>query len=180
MLTIPEHARQPLAQQINVLRIIVASMALGVLAFAGYAIYANLGKPLVLAGKLEPFNFVLLALGVATLILGFVFPPIIYRAAAGNPPPGLPASLDPAIAPLLAVQSRLQTATIVGCALFEGGAFANVLGYMQSGELLHLILAGILLLAILARFPLSGTSEQRILDELRRDKEQAALGPRRA
>ena len=30
VLTIPEHARQPLAQQINVLRIIVASLALGV------------------------------------------------------------------------------------------------------------------------------------------------------
>ena len=179
MLTIPEIARQPLAQQVNVLRIIVASMALGVLAFAGYAIYANLGKPVVLAGKLEPLNFVLLAVGVATLILGFVLPPIIFRAAAGNPPPGLSASLDPAIAPLLAIQARIQTATIVGCALFEGGAFANVFGYMQSGESLHLILAGVLLLAMLAHFPLSGTSEQRILDELRRDKEQAALGPRR-
>ena len=180
MLTIPENSRQPLAQQVNVLRIIVASMALGVLAFAGYAIYANMGKPVVFAGKLEPLNLILLGLGLATLILGFVFPPIIFRAAAGNPPPGLPASHDPAIAPLLAIQSRIQTATILGCALFEGGAFANVLGYMQSGELLHLILAGVLLLAILARFPLSGTSEQRILDELRRAKEQAAMGPRRA
>jgi hypothetical protein len=179
VLTIPENARRPLAQQINVLRIIVASLALGVLAFACYAIYANMGKPLVLAGKLEPLNFVLLALGVATLVLGFVIPPIVFRAAAGSPPPGLPASLDPAIAPLLAVQSRIQSATIIGCALFEGGAFANVFGYMQSGELLHLILAGVLLLAILSRFPLSGTSEQRILDELRRAKEQAALGPRR-
>ena len=178
MLTIPENARQPLAQQINVLRIIVASMVLGVLAFAGYAIYANLGKPIVLAGKLEPLNLILLAMGLAMLVSGFVIPPIVFRT--GNPASRIPASLDPAIAPVLAIQTRIQTATIVGCALFEGGAFANVFGYMQSGELLHLILAGLLLLAILARFPLSGTSEQRILDELRRAKEQAAMGPRRA
>ena len=108
-----------------------------------------------------------------------MIPPIVFRAAAGNPPPGLPASLDPAIAPFSRYNRRIQTATIVGCALFEGGAFANVFGYMQSAELLHLILAGVLLLAILARFPLSGTNEQRILDELRRAKEQAALAPPR-
>jgi hypothetical protein len=175
VLTIPENARQPLAQQIQVLRILVAAMALGVVAFAGYTIYHNLGKPIVLAGKFDSLNVLMLVFGATALATGLVIPPIIFRSAARTPSVGNPAALEPGVAPILTVQARIQTATIVGCALFEGGAFGNLVAYMQNAELLNLILAGVLLLAILARFPLPGACEQRILDELRRAKEQAAL-----
>jgi hypothetical protein len=78
---------------------------------------------------------------------------------------------------VLAIQGRIQTATIVGCALFEGGAFANLVWYMNTGELLHLAMAGLLLLGILARFPLPGACERRIADELRRQEEGASANP---
>ena len=162
---IPEAARPLLQQQVNVLRIIVMSLAMGVIAFGVYAVVQHVGKPLVLAGELEPLNYVLLLFGLIALVGGFVAPAIVLRSAAaspGNAPPlQHPAASDPAAAKVLAIQARIQTATIIGCAIFEGGAFANLFGYLQTAEALHLVLAIVLLLGILSKFPL-GSPEERI------------------
>ena len=58
-----------------------------------------------------------------------------------------------------------------------GGAFANLVAYTTRPELLNLLMAGILLLGILARFPQPGAFERRIEDELRRQNEEASLKP---
>ena len=65
---------------------------------------------------------------------------------------------------------------IIGCAIFEGAAFANTLAYMQTREVVHLALAGVLLVGILAHFPTAGSYERRIEEELRRMNEEESFG----
>lgn len=177
---IPESAIGPLRQQVRTLQIVVAALAMGVLAFAGVAVYINLGKPQVFAGKLEPMNLMMLAVGGLMLVLGSVLPIFIFRKAA--PHPALLAQLaahPPEVQRVLLVQARLQMATILGTAMFEAGAFANLAAYFITPELLNLLAAGVLLLGILSRFPLLGPTIDRIERELQRMKEEEGLrGPR--
>jgi hypothetical protein len=171
----PENAlaiRQPLV----VLRIIVAALALGVISFAVVTIVLNLDKPQALAGKLQPLNLVLLGMGLVVFPLGMLLPKIIFAAGRNSPPTGMAAgNLTPEELRVFAVQQRIQVSTIIGCALFEGGAFANLVGYLQTGEQLHLAVAAVLLIGILAYLPTSASYEQRIEDELRRQKEEEAF-----
>ena len=169
---------QPLAIRapLLTLRIIVVALALGVGVFAAFAISQNIGKPHVLAGKLEPLNVVLLGMGLVVLPLGIFLPAVIFASSRHQPlrmPPHL--IKDPLHGQVLGIMQRIQISTIVGCALFEGGAFANLVGYMQTRELMHLVLAGVCVLGILSRFPTTAAYEQRILDELRRLDEEEAL-----
>jgi len=158
------------------LRIIVAALALGVISFAAVTIAHNIGKPQVLAGRLDPLQLSLLALGLVTLLLGVFLPAIIF-ASSRNSPPQIPPQLiqNREHGRVLAIQQRIQISTIIGCALFEGGAFANLVGYMQTGELLHLGLVAVLLVGILAQFPTTASYQQRIENELRRLAEDNAF-----
>jgi hypothetical protein len=170
---IPDSAREPLRAAIRTLRIIVFALAAGVVIFGFFVVFQIAVKPVVLAGKLEPLNLILLGFGGLMLLLGAVLPPLLFHLRAQNPPAKVtwPAEAEP----VMEIQSRIQTATIIGCALFEGGAFANLFGYMKTGELLHLILAALLVVGILARFPLPGACEAKIERELRRKSEQELL-----
>ena len=163
-------------QPIMMLRIIVLALALGVVSFAAFAVAQSMGKPQVLAGKFDSLNLILLGVGITSLALGIILPAVIFASGRGSSPAG-PATLakTPEAARLLSIQQRIQTSTIIACALFEGGAFANVFGYMQTREMLHLILAGVLILGILARFPTAGAYQRRIDDELRRMQEDDAF-----
>jgi hypothetical protein len=172
-----------LRRTFTTLRIIVLALFMGVVVFAGVAVSQNLGKPQVLATKLDPFNTALLGCGLLALVLGFVVPrflPATSISALSTPPPGLtPEQLKAATPELLridAILQRVQTSTIIGCAFFEGGAFANVFGYMQSRELLHLVLAGVLIVAILIHIPTETGLERRIEEELRRQKDSDSFG----
>jgi hypothetical protein len=109
-------------------------------------------------------------------VMGAVLPAVIFAAGRGSPQ-SAPSALakTPEAARLLSIQQRIQTSTIIACALFEGGAFANIFGYSMTRELLHLILAGVLILGILSRFPMAGSYQRRIDDELRRMQEQDAF-----
>jgi len=68
----------------------------------------------------------------------------------------------------------IQTATIVGCALFEGAAFANLTAYFTDAELVHLAVSGLALFCIIAHFPITSRIEQQMEDQLqtRRDEQQ--------
>jgi hypothetical protein len=174
---IPASADAPLSQQIRVLQIIVFALAMGVIVFAGVAIGQNLGKPHTLAGKFEPLNVAMLAFGGVAFVMGIVLPGIMFRQIQ-VPTAAQPqfAAHGPEVVRVLGVQMRVQTATIIGCALFEGGAFANLVAYMTTQELLHLFVAGVLLLGVLARFPLQGSTRERVERELLRMKEEEGLG----
>ena len=168
-----------LRRTLTTLRIIVAALAMGVIVFGVIAVGQNLNKPHSLIGKLDPQNLTFLVMGVITLAMGLVVPRIVLGSqlkAPTTPPPGLTPEQFKAATPELlridAILQRVQTSTIVGCALFEAGAFANVFGYMQSRELAHLVLAGLLVLAILAQLPTETRLERCIEDALRRFRDQ--------
>jgi hypothetical protein len=168
----------PLRQQIMVLRIIVASLAVGVVVFGVVAVSQNLGKQHGLGTHFDVISVFMLLFGVAVLIVGLVLPSLVFRQAKVAPQMAAQYAVHgPDAARALGVMGRIQTATIAGSAVFEGGAFANLFAYMTTAELLNLIMAGILLLGILARFPLPGACARRIEDELRRQNEEASLKP---
>jgi hypothetical protein len=166
--SIPPAAIKPLQGSILTLRIIVFALAMGVTMFGGFAVMSNLGKPHTLGWNLQPLNLIMLGFGAMMLLLGAVLPSVIFRNVTMQVAAHIhPAAADPAVAQVLAIQQRWQTATIVGCAFFEGGAFANLFAYFTTCELLNLLMGGILLMGILARFPLPGSCQRRIEDELR-------------
>jgi hypothetical protein len=111
----------------------------------------------------------MLAMGAMCLAMGIMLPAVMFRAIPVPPQVGRQfASLGPEVLRVMHVQARIQVTTIVGAALFEGGAFANLVAFMTTGELLNLLAAGVLLLAITALFPWPGRCEQRIAGEFRR------------
>jgi len=169
---------QPLRGAILTLRIIVFSLALGVIGFGIYTVVQNAGKPHTIAENLDPMSMIMLVFGLVDGFLGIVLPSVLFRFVKPNAAMAAEFAVHgPEVARVLSIQGRIQTATIVGCALFEGAAFANLYAYMVRPELLNLLMAGLMLLGILARFPLPGACERRIEDELRREQEEAGLRP---
>src|SRR5262245_17995 len=154
------------------MRIIVFSLAMGVTTFAGFAVSQNINKAHTIAGKFDAAGMVFLAMGLAALPLGMILPPIIF--AAGRRAPAIPGT-SPEQARILGIQQRIQTSAIIGCAIFEGAAFANILAYMQTREVVHLALAGVLLVGILAHFPTTGSYQRRIDEELTRMDEEDGI-----
>jgi len=150
------------------LRIIVFALSLGVTIFGAYAAIHN-------ADKVQTFgtnvNLMFLGITVPMFVAGFIVPRLLPGSFQG-PAPGPNDSAEAS-----AVRSAfvaIQTATIVGCALFEGAAFANLMAYFLDAELVHLAVAGIALVCILAHFPIASRIEQRIENQLQaaRDEQQ--------
>ncbi len=156
-------ARETLRPLVMTLRIIVIALAMGVIFFGIFAAVQNAEKPLALGTKM---NYLFLAIAGPMFLAGFVVPRLLPMRAA--------TSEAGAAAAVKAIFDPIQTATIVGCALFEAAAFANLFVYLQEGELVHLAISGIALLCILAHFPIPGRIEQRIEEQLqaRRDEQQ--------
>jgi hypothetical protein len=165
------------AGPLTTLRIIVFALVMGVTTFAGFAVSQNINKPHTIAGNFDTLGMVFLAMGLAALPLGMILPRIIFAASRGVPATKMnwPPGTTPEQARTFVVQQRIQTSAIIGCAIFEGAAFANVLAYMQTREVVHLALAGVLLVGILAHFPTAGSYQRRINDELRRMDEEQTL-----
>jgi hypothetical protein len=160
---------------VTTLRIIVFALAMGVTTFAGFAVSQNLNKPHVIGGKLDSQGMVFLVFGLAALPVGIILPRIIFAAGRRAPAMNLPAGLTPEQARVIGIQRRIQTTAIIGCAIFEGAAFANTFAYMQSRDLLFLAMAGVLVVGILAHFPTAGSYQRRIENELRRMDEDELL-----
>jgi len=150
------------------LRIIVGALAMGVTSFAAFTISQNIHKPHTIAGKFNTQSLLFVAMGLGALVLGIVLPRVIFAASRGAPPMNVPSGLSSDQLRLATIQQRIQISTIIACAIFEGAAFANILGYMQTREIVHLAIAGVMLVGILAHFPTAGSYERRIEDELRR------------
>jgi hypothetical protein len=157
------------------LRIIVFALAMGVTTFAGFAVSQNINKPHTIAGKFDTQGMIFLAMGVIALPLGMILPRIIFAAGRGVPAMNMPPGTTSEQVRLFGVQQRIQTSAIIGCAIFETAAFANTFAYMQTREVVHLVLAGMLLVGILAHFPTAGSYQRRVEEELRRMDEEEML-----
>jgi hypothetical protein len=160
---------QPLQQAIRTLRIIVLAMASAVIMFAAVTLFQRQNQPWGIGQNFDTLNIVMLAMGAMCLAMGIMLPAVMFRAIPVPLQVGRQfASLGPEVLRVMQVQARIQVTTIVGAALFEGGAFANLVAFMTTGELLNLLAAGVLLLAITALFPWPGRCEQRIAGEFQR------------
>lgn len=135
-------------QLLLTMRIINLSLALGVGAFAVYILFQG--------NKLVPFG--------SAADLGFLPPGLIaavggWLAAWIIPPLSIPANsaqltaTDVEAHDVLRVLVGAQYRMIITCAIFEGGAFACLMGFMLKHDPLHLAVAGVLLLSILLQFP---------------------------
>ena len=158
-------------------RIIVASMAAGVLLFGLFVLAAqgiNLQAPL---GLLTAFAIVF---GFSTVPLWFVVPSMLaanqMRQIVQFPSrKGHELESDATVRQQDAHQLALlfQTKTLVGCALFEGAAFFALVAFLLEHHIASLVVATVLVMGILSQFPtLGGTIdwiEQRLrqIDELR-------------
>lgn len=157
---------------LTTLRIIVASLGIGIVSFAAVAVSQNAGKPHFVASKFDATGLAMLAFSLGALPLGLILPRMVFAASRASASlPALPGA-TPEQTLLATIQNRIQTSTIIGCAIFEGGAFAALVEYMRSRELAHLAVAAVLLIGILANFPSAGAYRRRIEDELRRMLEQ--------
>ena len=148
-----DRASETLRPMVMTLRIIVMALSLGVTIFGIYAAVQNASKPQTFGTKV---NYLFLAIAAPMFVAGFVVPRLLPKSAGKSEP-------DDAAA-VHAAFASIQTATIVGCALFEGAAFANLFIYMQEAELVHLAVNGVALLCILAHFPITSCIEQQIED----------------
>ncbi|MFN0019507.1 MAG: hypothetical protein ACKVP0_14705 [Pirellulaceae bacterium] len=150
------------------LRIIVIALVMGVTVFGIFAAVQNAGKPQTFGTNV---NYLFLALAGPLFIAGFVVPRLLPKGGTVEPTEATKNEPEEAAA-IQAAFVPIQTATIVGCALFEGACFANLLAYFQDAELVHLVVAGIGLLFILLHFPLGRRIEEQIEDQLQGQRDQ--------
>ena len=151
------------------LQLIVFALVMGIVLFLA----------IVLRGLDGPWTFVgpdvqwyMIVVAAAALPPALIVPGIIRRRRAG---------LQAVIADILTGEplhdeaimaaARLQAATIVGCALFEGPAFANIIALMMSGDFIHLAVAGVSVIGVVCWFPTS----PRYLAAIERSIENAQL-----
>jgi hypothetical protein len=178
MSTIPPAGNPPSeAALVRTLQIIVFALAMGVVMFAAIVVSQSGNRPQRPAGNTPAWQSPVFLVGVATLLLGFIVPAIIFAAGrkAAARAGGERANSD--AASRLAIQQQVHQTTIIGCAILEGGAFLGLVSYMQSGDTTFLALAGLGLVGILSYFPTPGRFERRVENELRRLKEQQMLAP---
>ncbi|HZL90200.1 MAG TPA: hypothetical protein VFB96_17680 [Pirellulaceae bacterium] len=131
-----------LDQNLLIMRIIHVSLALGVLGFAIVSLSLAGGEfePIV-----ESVDWIMAGFGLMTAIAGFVVPRLIPLPA---PRDGLEEVSQAAV-----IAAGVQTKLIIGWAMFEGGAFANLTRYFTDHIALNLAVAGVLLLLLLLSFP---------------------------
>lgn len=167
-----ENIRKDLAPRIRALRIIVFALAMGVLSFAIVAVVQNVAKPQNLGTNLQ---LVPLPISALLLVGGFVVPTFLPKIAPTTGPGTYPAH-DPESNDALRVFAAMITATIVGCAMFEGAAFMNLVWYFLHAELVHAALATVCWVCILLHFPLTERIVQKIEERLQKLKEEESLG----
>jgi hypothetical protein len=154
-LDLPQKVKQQVRQALAVLRIIVFGLASGVAIFAAIVLLQD-GEVDEQAG----FGISgIMAIFAAPLVVGRIFiPGFIFRGArkqiADTPPPKGETNVDRASTDVPQLVAALQTTTIIAGALLDGAAFANLIAYMQERQLYSLVISGLMLLGILALFPL--------------------------
>ncbi len=157
-------------------QIIVAALVAGVLIFAGVVYFMNMGgQPL----QGQPMiSMVMAALGGTLIVARFFVPGLMvqsscrsiadgtWKPAKSNQPGYVPPSNDRER--LLAVY---LTKTIIGAALLEGGAFANLVAYLLEGQWYSLVFGIALALAIAAGMPTQTGVESWVDRQLRQIEE---------
>lgn len=167
---------------VRTLQIIVMALAAGVFTF-GLVVFFRPGGGLK---PLDPQAIISIVMAVISLSLipsRFIVPaailrsgrqriargsePVATRRGVGSPLP------DSEQAKLLVL---LHTTTIIGAALLEGAAFANLTAFMLEGQVYSLVLAGLLLLGIVSAIPTRNRVEAWLDVQTRRVQEVRQMG----
>jgi peptidoglycan/LPS O-acetylase OafA/YrhL len=164
-------------------QMIVAALVVGVLVFAGVVYFMNMGgqppqgQPMI--------SMIMAALGATVIVARFFIPGLVvqsscrgiadgtWKPAASNQPGYLPPSNERE--KLLSVY---LSKTIIGAALLEGGAFANLVAYLLEGQWYSLIFGIALALAIAAGMP-TKTGVESWVDRQLRQVEEIRSMPRK-
>jgi len=130
-------------------QILVAALSMGVITFAGFALFQN-GFQITLLPTGTTLIGVFVA--VSAIVMSFVIPALI-----GNPSASRLSSAQEAngevIKKLFAV---FQVQLILGCALLEGAGFLNVVLYQVSRSIFSLVAVAICVTLLLVRIPTKG------------------------
>jgi len=164
-----EQIQQQLAATVRTAQIIVGALVMGVITFGVVVVSGIAGGP---GGQGNLLTLLAVGFGAADLVLCLLVPNLLAAAqrrklAAGN----AGSTADPGPAPATdAGQLALlyQTKLIIGAAMLEGGCFLGLVAYMLERQLPSLVMAGVLLLALIAHLPTPGRVEAWIDDQLRR------------
>lgn len=160
-------------------QVIVFALVSGVMAFAGYVVFIH--DP----GESEPqaqggseLGLLMLGFAAITVVLRIVIPQVLVgshrRKILGGEIPAAPNS------PQLRTEEGwlmqgYQATTLVAGALLEVPAFANLFAYMQDQQLYSLIVAGLLLLGMIALFPSRARVDRWLENQLRLLEEERSI-----
>jgi len=137
------------------LQIIVFSLILGVVLFLSHTGWTLSGsdKPWTFLGPDTAWPMLILA-GIA-LPPALIIPRVMRNSRTSPQQLAVAQRMtgDPLHDAAVLAAGRIQSATIVGCALLEGPAFANTFGLLTSSDLIHLAVTVVLLLGIACWFP---------------------------
>jgi hypothetical protein len=152
--TLKEATIVQLDQLRRTLQIIVVALIMGVGCFGGFVVMSGEG-PRAFFG---PDRMDIMLAIAAICVVSSIFAPILAgqksSGSTQNAHPAMQKMLtgDPAHDHAIHEAQRIQVATIIGCANLEGGAFANLFAFMTTQDLVHLLVATILVLGIAVRF----------------------------
>lgn len=181
MLLNADQARFQRAMLTN-MRIISAALISGVIAFLVVVLF-------VIKSALNPGSLLLtylgLVVGALALVFAFIVPNLvggsIKQALVDGKRVDLPAQFR--VSQNVGILGNLlflfQTRLIVGYAILEGAAFFNLVAYMLERQDVSLASVGLLIGAMLAKFPTRGKIEGWLANEIRSIDELRSLRPDR-
>jgi hypothetical protein len=168
-----EQAKQQLAATVRTAQIILAALAMGVVTFGVVVVF---GMPGGQGGQGSTLTLLAVCVAGADLVLCLWVPNLVAAAnrrkiAAGTwqsaanrgPVPDTDAGKLAMI---------YQVKMIVGAAMLEGGCFLALSAYMLERQVPSLVAAAVLLVALLAHFPMYGRVEAWIEEQLRRVEDE--------
>lgn len=141
-----------------------------------------------LGARVQPFDhqavisFVMAAMAVTLLPLRLIVPGVVVSTACQRMAQHQPAQT--AVEQAAAEQDERQllpiylTKTIIGAAILEAGAFANLVAFLLEGQVYSLGLAILCLLGIVVVFPTQRGVSEWLEAQIRRINEFRAAGPR--
>jgi len=161
--------RASLGPTVRTMQIIVFALSMGVVMFGGFVCLS--GRVTVGDFSMHGmFSWAALGMGVVGLVLSSLVPRLM--PIAGNITDDIVANADHD-GLVRNVVGGLQTKMIVGLAICEGAAFANLLALMNEGSTPNLVMAAVLLAAMLARLPTVDSVVARI-ENLAQDSREKA------
>ncbi len=140
-------------------RIVVGALAMGVVMFGGIAVTIALTTPEAPI-DLPIVSFIMGFFGAIVLVMSFIVPGLI---AAQSRKQISAESTESKAKSLLTV---FATKTLIGCALCEGGALGNLVAFIVEQQWWSLGIVGVLLLAILSRFPTQAGMENFVREQI--------------